>query len=83
LYFTAETPGFSSFAITGKASASQEETAAEIQSEDESENSEENTGDTGSEVEQETEQEEGMGMPGFEMLYGVAGLLTLFLYKKK
>jgi len=83
LYFTAETPGFSPFAITGKASASQEETAAEIQPEDEPDNSEENTGDTGSEAEQENEQEESTGMPGFEMIYGVAGLLAVFLYKKK
>ncbi|AKB33224.1 Cell surface protein [Methanosarcina siciliae HI350] len=83
LYFTAETPGFSSFAITGKASASQEKTATEIQSEDEPDNSEENTGDTGSEAEQETEPEKNMGMPGFEMIYGVAGLLAVFLYKKK
>ena len=43
LYFTAETPGFSPFAITGKAKTSPEETATGIQPGDESDNSEENT----------------------------------------
>ncbi|AKB18708.1 MULTISPECIES: NosD domain-containing protein [unclassified Methanosarcina] len=83
LYFTAETPGFSSFAITGKADNSQEETATEIQPGDEFDNSEENTEDTGSEADQESEQGESTGMPGFELVYGVAGLLAVLLYKRK
>jgi len=82
LYFTVETPGFSSFAITGKANTSPKETVTEIQSGDESDNSEENTEDTGSEAGQEPEQEE-KRTPGFEMIYGVAGLLAVFLYKRK
>jgi len=83
LYFTAETPGFSPFAITGKAIASQEETGTEIQPDDELENSEENTEDTGEEADPEPENGESTGMPGFEMVYGVAGLLAVFLYKRK
>ncbi|MDD4247976.1 MAG: PGF-pre-PGF domain-containing protein, partial [Methanosarcina sp.] len=81
LYFTAKTPGFSPFAITGKANAS-EGTATEIQPVDESDNSEENTEDTGSETNQEPEQETSK-TPGFEIVYGVAGLLAVFLYKRK
>ena len=82
LYFTVETPGFSSFAITGKANTSPEETVTEIQSGDEPDNSEENTENTGSEANQESEQE-GSSMPGFEMVYGIAGLLAVFLYKRR
>ena len=82
LYFTAETPGFSSFAITGKANTSPEETVTEIQPGDESDNSEENTEDTGSEADPKPVQEES-STPGFEMVYGVAGLLAVFLYKRK
>ena len=82
LYFTVETPGFSSFAITGKANTSPEETVTEIQSGDESDNSEENTEDTGSEANQESKQG-GNSIPGFYMVYGIAGLLAVFLYKRR
>ncbi|KKG20929.1 PGF-pre-PGF domain-containing protein [Methanosarcina sp. 2.H.T.1A.8] len=82
LYFTADVPGFSSFAITGKANTSPEETVTEIQPDDESGNSEKNTEDTGSEVAQEPGQDEN-STPGFEMVYGVAGLLAVLLYKRK
>ena len=82
LYFTAKTPGFSPFAITGKANTSPEETVTEIQSGDESDNSEENTEDTGSEANQESEQG-GSSIPGFDMVYGIAGLLAVFLYKRR
>ena len=81
LYFTAKTPGFSPFAITGKANTS--ETATGIQPGDETENSEENTEDTGSEANQEPEQEASTSMPGFEIIYGIAGLLSVFRCIKK
>jgi S-layer protein (TIGR01567 family) len=83
LYFTAKTPGFSPFAITGKANTSQEGTATEIQPENESDSSEENKKYTGSEADQEPEQGESTGMPGFEIVYGVAGLLSVFHYIRK
>jgi PGF-pre-PGF domain-containing protein len=81
LYFTAETPGFSPFAITGKVNTS--ETVTEIRHGDESDNSEESTEDTGSEANQEPEQEVSTGMPGFEIIYGIAVLLSVFYYVRK
>ena len=82
LYFTVATPGFSSFVITGKSNTSPEETVTEIRPVDESGNSEENMGNTGSEADPKPVQGES-STPGFEMVYGVAGLLAVFLYKRK
>ncbi len=82
LYFTVATPGFSSFVITGKSNTSPEETVTEIRPVDESGNSEDNMGNTGSEADPKPVQEESR-TPGFEMVYGVAGLLAVFLYKRK
>ena len=84
LYFTADVPGYSFFAITGKVNNSPVTSpVTEIQPEDEPGNSEENTGNTGSEADPESGQEESTGTPGFETIYGVAGLLAVFLYKRK
>ncbi len=87
LYFKAETPGFSPFAITGEATAKEPDTEMQNETED----LEENNGSTASETEQkpageekaDTPEKEGMSTPGFEMIYGVAGILTVFLYKRK
>ncbi|MDD4250475.1 MAG: PGF-pre-PGF domain-containing protein, partial [Methanosarcina sp.] len=81
LYFKAKTPGFSPFAITGKANTSPED-VTEIQPEDESDNSEENE-NTKSEIEQDSEQKEKTSMPGFEMIYCIIGLLGVFLYRRR
>lgn len=86
LYFTAETSGFSFFAITGKVEA---EKAVATISQPASQSSE--TGklavgtDSGvrSEVEKALEQRANMRSPGFETVYGVISLLALFLYKRK
>ena len=83
LYFTAKPPGFSPFAITGKSNTSPEETVTEIQPVDESDNSEENMGNTGSEAEPKPVPDEKVRAPGFEMAFGIACLLAVFLYKKK
>jgi len=85
LYFTAETPGFSPFAITGEA------TAKETEIQPETGDSKENTGNTAADVEQQptseenttTPEKESNSTPGFEMIYGVAGLLAVFLHKRK
>jgi len=87
LYFTAQTPGFSPFAITGKTTAKETDTEIQPNTED----SKENTGNTAAEVEQQptneenatTPEKESNSIPGFEMIYGVAGLLAVFLHKRK
>jgi hypothetical protein len=85
LYFTAETPEFSFFAITGK--AGEKETVTEIKPETDTSKSEQNDVKSEVEKEQKTEQNTSQGkttsIPGFEIVYVVACLLTLFLYKRK
>ncbi|HIH95338.1 TPA: PGF-pre-PGF domain-containing protein [Methanosarcina acetivorans] len=84
MYFTAGVPGFSPFAITGESKSSREEneTGTKLESEGRSINGNE-TGSEGMESEQQTEQEESTGMPGFEVAFSVACLLTVFLYKRR
>ncbi|WP_410509446.1 NosD domain-containing protein [Methanosarcina hadiensis] len=84
LYFTAEVPGFSFFAITGKTNALPEESMAEMESGDKisaiKENDMENTK---SEVEKESGQVESMKSPGLEAVSGMACLIAVFLYIRK
>ena len=80
MYFTAETHGFSPFAITGKITA--KENVNEILPEPDTKDLGQNE-DTKSEVEQTSEQKEKTGMPGFEMIYCIIGLLGVFLYKRR
>lgn len=82
LYFTAETPGFSSFAITGKAKSIEgTETGANLGSEVRAD--ETSTGSEGLESESGTVSKESVNAPDFEVVYGLAGLLAVFLYKRK
>ncbi len=88
LYFTAETPGFSPFAITGKAVS--RENVIEILPEPGTQDLKQNNGITASEVEKpenagktNTSQKENVSMPGFEMIFCIIGLLGMFLYKRK
>lgn len=84
LYFTAETPEFSSFVITGKAKSTlgESETGAKLESETRMVN-ETDAGNKGLEAEQETEPKESTSAPGFEMIYGIAGLLAVFFYRRR
>lgn len=82
LYFTSKTPGFSPFAITGKLTT--KENAIEILPEPKTENSENNTGNIAADVEHTPEQKEKTtGMPGFETIYCIIGLIGVFLFKKR
>ena len=85
LYFTADTPGFTHFAITGK--TIEKPTADTKPAAETSELEEKNT--TVNETEKEQNSQQGTGkdkvtsIPGFEGLCVVACLITLFLHKKK
>ena len=82
LYFTARTPGFSPFAITGQ--PAEKTNAIEILPEPETENPENDTQDMATDVEQPPEPEEKTNsMPGFEVIYCVTGLLGAFLCKRR
>ena len=80
MYFTAEAPGFSPFAITGKITA--KETVNELLPEPDTQDLEQN-GNPDSEVEETSEPKEKTSMPGFEMIYCVIGLLGVFLYRRR
>ncbi|WP_410507714.1 PGF-pre-PGF domain-containing protein [Methanosarcina hadiensis] len=82
LYFIADVPGFSFFAITGRPCASLEEVVTEIQS-DNSDNSENKKNKESDIINTKSEEERKAGMPGFDMVYGVAGLLGVFLYRRR
>ncbi|AKJ38459.1 PGF-pre-PGF domain-containing protein [Methanosarcina barkeri] len=84
LYFTAKTPEFSSFAITGTAKKISDETVTESQPEAEigAVNNNVNENETGNEG-MEAEQKEIQGTSGFEIGLGIACILGLFLYKRK
>jgi PGF-pre-PGF domain-containing protein len=94
LYFTAETPGFSFFAITGKAQANGTETKPLAGNKTHSSVDNQNKSTTGGEatsVEQTPEQnqssktsgKENSKAPGFEIASCIFCLLSLFLYKKR
>ena len=82
LYFIADVPGFSFFAITGRPCASLEEAVTEIEPGNKLGNSDYNTGNTGSKAGNESNENENKGIPGFEMVCGIIGLLGVFLYRR-
>jgi len=91
LYFTAKTPGFSPFAITGKITA--KETVIEIPSESDTQGLEQNES-MESEIETKPEQtgnqtgntsfagKENVIMPGFEIIYCIIGLFGVLLWRR-
>jgi len=81
LYFTAQPPEFSFFAITGKAAP--EKAGNETQAEPNVENLSNNTGNATTGVEQTSEQKESKDTPGFEMIYGIIGLTGVYLCRRR
>ena len=87
LYFTARTPGFSPFAITGKAKV----TENEIRSVADDTQNESTSGNMAINVEQISEQNQNLNasgkestkMPGFEIASGIVCLISVFLFKRK
>ncbi len=84
LYFTAETPESSSFVITGKTKSPEDEnkTGAKPESETRATNGTD-AGIGGLDAGLKTNPEESKSTPGFEIIYGLAGLFAVFLYGRK
>ena len=86
LYFTAETPEFSFFAITGKAVENEKVTETKPAT-DTSKLEQNGTIVSKTEQEQKSEQETGKGkatsIPGFGMVCGIVCLITVFLHKRR
>jgi len=88
LYFTAKTPEFSLFAITGTAKNVSKETATEAQFETDNGTIVKNDSKNYSKNDTlnkklETEQKGISSIPGFKTVCGITGLLAVFLYKRK
>ena len=88
LYFTAQTPGFSPFAITGKITATVQPAVGKTQTENVNETTTEtNIGNTTENNEQtQSPNTSTTGVkksPGFDTVFGIVGLLAVFLYKRK
>ncbi|MGV8076226.1 MAG: hypothetical protein ACP5N0_02825, partial [Methanosarcina sp.] len=67
--------------ITGKTIA--KEAVNQIQIEPEAEDVKQNTGNTEANVEKEKEKEENASAPGLGAVYGVSGLLAIYMYKRR
>jgi PGF-pre-PGF domain-containing protein len=80
VYFTAQTPGFSPFAITGKKTV--KGTGAEIQPKSIIEDIIENNGSTATGIEQGNDPKESTSTPDFEIIYGIACMFGAFLYRR-
>lgn len=92
LYFSAKTPGFASFAVTGKTEIGKTEiTGAETRAAVDGTQNESTSGDLAIGVNQLPEQnqspnisdKESTEMPGFEIVFGIICIISIFLFKRK
>jgi PGF-pre-PGF domain-containing protein len=91
LYFAAKTPGFSSFAITGKitennvnATPSENQTGPSIGSLENNERNATNVEQTPEQTQSPSTSDNGSKKsPGFGIIYCIIGLFAVFLYKRK
>ena len=81
LYFTAKTPGFSPFVITGKTKV--KEAVNEIESKPKIGSLEQKNESTATSIEKTPEQKENRSTPGFGIIYGIIGLLGVFLSRRR
>ena len=83
LYFTAKTPGFSPFAITGKVLINK--SVNESQSKPSIQGLEQNsTGANAEQTQKSNASEKGSAKaPGFEAVFGIVSLFALYLYQRK
>jgi PGF-pre-PGF domain-containing protein len=93
LYYIAQTPGFSPFAITGKnvtswaeiksaAGTGAQPSGVNEKPEPSTGNLEKNNGSTTPNVEQHPEQKRNISIPGFEMVYCIIDLFAIILLRK-
>jgi PGF-pre-PGF domain-containing protein len=88
LYYAAQTPGFSNFAITGKITASLQPSVEKSQTADINEtqtgNNNGNTTANNEQTQSQTTSNKGsIKSPGLEAFFGMIGMLAVYLYKKK
>lgn len=85
LYFTAETPGFASFAITGEINTTR--SISEMKTESPNEIVQENSGNTETDVEKQAVNQAnksvGKNTAGFEFIFAIAGIFAVFLNKRR
>ncbi|MDI9394945.1 MAG: NosD domain-containing protein [Euryarchaeota archaeon] len=84
LYFTADVPGYTFFAVTGKETTIPEESAIDIEpDENKPDSSKDNEEDIESGASTESNEGDKKRLPGFEIVYGIAALSAALLYKRK
>ncbi len=84
LYFTADVPGYSFFAVTGKSYSFPAETLTVTYPENDSDSSRDITEITGLEVDSKIDKKnEDTIVPSFEIIYGIACMFGVFIYRRR